>query len=47
MPEAHAFLGAIVGTCALLVVLGFSVFLGLLAVRMNGRAGPHGRTRPH
>jgi hypothetical protein len=47
MPEAHVFLGAMVLTCALLVVLGFSGFLILLGVRTNGRAEPHGRPRPH
>ncbi|HVN45248.1 MAG TPA: hypothetical protein VMT66_08335 [Steroidobacteraceae bacterium] len=47
MPETLAFFASMVATCALLVVLGFSVFLSVLAVRTNGRTGRHGRARLH
>lgn len=40
MPEPHAFLGAMVVACALLVVLGFSAYVGLRGVSTNGRARP-------
>jgi hypothetical protein len=45
MPQAHAFLAAMVATFALLVVLGFSVFLAALAVRTNTPPDARRRTR--
>jgi hypothetical protein len=45
MPQALAFLAAMVATFALLVVVGFSVFLSVLAVRTNGQPDARRRTR--
>lgn len=47
MPHAPVFLALIVGTGALLVVLGFSAYLVLLDVRTHGSAARDARTRPH
>jgi len=45
MPQAVAFLAAVVATFALLVVLGFSVFLAALACRTNSQPDARRRTR--